>query len=551
MAEQPEPHASPTSDGPAGQIGPTAGSRRPIWPYVAIAVVALAVGVGATVLVLRSGLVPSLRMSPPAAVTGGDHAGVTGQLEAPTAEPPSDQAIFISASRQQLIGVRTAEIASRELDATLRTVGVLAYDETHVAEVHTKIAGWLESVPVDFVGKPVHRGQTLFTVYSPDLVLAQKEYLLALKQQQQLGASPQVETRDGAASMLVASREKLRLWDVTDAQVAELERTREPRRTLSIYSPFDGIVLERNAFPGQYITPEMRTFKIADLSTIWVLGQIFEYELPFVKIGQEAEIQFPHGSSSDAAKGRITFIYPDVDAMTRRVKVRVELKNPGFEFKPDSYVTVLIRTGGGRRLAVPKEAVIDNGDKRYVILALAHGYFEPRVIQVGEPMNDFYPVLTGIRSGDRVVTSAQFLIDSETNLQAAMQAMATSPADAVPAPPAQSAGTPTPTAAARLAIALATQPATPRLGENVFEVTVKDAEGRPTADATVSLAFYMPPMPSMGMPAMRSSASLAAAGGGVYRGTVDVPMAGTWQVTVTVSRAGQTLGTKRLAVVVQ
>lgn len=551
MAEQPESQSSPTSNGQAGQPGWTANQRRPFVTYVAIAIVALAVGVGATVLAFRAGLVPSLRMSPTVAVTGGDHAGRPGQPEAPTAESPSDKAIFISASRQQLIGVRTAEVGPRDLDATLRTVGVLAYDETRVAEVHTKIAGWLESVPVDFVGKPVRRGQTLFTVYSPDLVLGQREYLLALKQQQQLGASRQPETREGAASLLAASREKLRLWDVTDAQVAELERTREPRRTLSIYSPFDGIVLERNAFPGQYVTPDMRTFKIVDLSTIWVLGQIFEYELPFVKIGQEAEIQFPHGSSGDAVKGRITFIYPDVDAMTRRVKVRIELKNPGFEFKPDSYVTVLIRTGAGRRLAVPKEAVIDNGDKRYAILALADGYFEPREILVGEPMNEFYPVLAGLRSGDRVVTSAQFLIDSETNLQAAMQAMVASPPDAGPAAAAQPAGTATPGVPARLAIALATQPTVPRIGENVFEVSVKDAEGRPMNDATVSLAFFMPPMPSMGMPAMRSSATIPAAGGGLYRGPGDVPMAGTWQVTVTVSRAGQTLGTKRLTVVVQ
>jgi len=562
MTDQPEPQSSPTPAETARQDWQAAGRRRPLVAYVATAIVSVAIGAGATVLALWLGWAPSLRTSPPAATAGGAHAGDTGQPEAPTAEPPSDKAVFISPSRQQLIGVRTAEVAPRALETTIRTVGVLAYDETRVAEIHAKIAGWLESVSVDFVGKPVRRGEPLFSVYSPDLVATQKEYLLALKAQEQLGASRFAETREGAGSLLAATRERLRLWDITDAQIAELEKTRQPRRTLTVYSPFDGIVLERNAYPGQYIEPIMSTFKIADLSTIWVLAQIFEYELPLVKMGQEAEIQFPYGSSSGALTGRITFIYPEVDAMTRRVKVRVELKNPGFAFKPESYVTVLIRTGAGRRLAVPKEAVIDDGDKRYAILALPDGYFEPREIQVGEPMDDSYPVLSGLRQGDRVVTSAQFLIDSETNLQAAMQAMSAMPGmetgqpepakgGAMKAPAQTPATSKPPVAAARAAITFASQPSPLRVGENALEVTVKDAQGQPVTDATVSAVFFMPPMPSMGMPAMRSSTTLAAAGGGIYRGTGQVPSAGTWTVTISVSRNGEAMGTKRLTIVVQ
>jgi Cu(I)/Ag(I) efflux system membrane fusion protein len=405
------------------------GRRRPLGGYVLVATIALAIGVSGTWFVLSalSGRPATARdaraTSLDAAVaTSGEHA----KHQAPTDKTAalSEKAVYVSPARQQLIGVRTADVTHRALETTIRTVGVVAYDETRVAEIHTKIAGWVERLHVDFVGKAVRRGQPLFCVYSPELVSTQKEYLLALKAQAQLGESRFAETRDGASSLVAAARERLHLWDISDEQIAELARTGQPRKTLTLYSPFDGVILERNAFPGHYITPDMSTFKIADLSTIWVLGQIFEYELSMVKLGQHVEIQFPHRQATRTLKGRITYIYPEVDATTRRVKVRIEFRNPGLQFKPESYVTVVVRTGAGHRLAVPKEAVIDTGESRYVILARGNGYFEPRAVQIGEPVDDFYPVVDGLAHGDVVVTSAQFLIDSETNLRAAMQSMA-------------------------------------------------------------------------------------------------------------------------------
>ncbi len=553
---QPQPPSTPPES--TRQNAPAHDRRRPALSYTAVAVLALAIGAAAMFAVLRYW--PGRQASPAAAGAAAASGGSASRgAEMPAGEPPSDTAVFISPARQQLIGVRTAEVSRRALETTIRTVGVLAYDETRVVEIHPKIAGWVESVSVDFVGKDVRRGQPLFTIYSPDLVATQKEYLLALKAQAQLGASRVPETRAGATSLLAATRERLRLWDVNDAQIAELERTGEPRKTLTLYSPFDGVVLERNAFPGQYVSPETSTFKIADLSTIWVLGQIFEYELPLVKLGQDAEIQFPYGRSGPPMTGRITFIYPEVDAMTRRVKVRIELHNPGLAFKPESYVTVLVRAAAGQQLAVPKEAVIDDGDKRYVILALADGYFEPRIINVGEPVDDFYPVLGGLEPGERVVTSAQFLIDSETNLQAAMQAMAGMPGMEAGAAAGDSKGAGKPSEvlaaeavpAARLTITFRSEPDPPRPFENTFAVTVTDAEGRPVTDAQVTVLLFMPAMPSMAMPAMRSNFDLPHAAGGAYRGVGDVPMAGRWDVTVTVSRAGQRIGTKRLVLVAQ
>jgi RND family efflux transporter MFP subunit len=555
-----ESPVTPTPTESARRGWRAAGRRRPaVAAYVVIAFLALGAGIGGTLLTLRYMPGAQAGAAPPAAtVTSGEqHAGHGGAPQ-PEATAAGDQTasgeskgVYISPARQQLIGVRTAEVVHQALDTTIRTVGVIAYDETRVAEIHTKIAGWAERVSVDFVGKQVRKGQPLFTIYSPDLVATQREYLLALKADRQLSNSQIPETREGARSLLDATRERLRLWDVTDAQVEELARSGETRRTLTVYSPFTGIVFERNAFPGQYITPEMATFKIADLSTLWVIGQVFEYELGMLKLGQPVDIEFPYGQTTRRLRGRITFIYPDVDAQTRRAKVRIEFRNPGLEFKPESFVTVLIESSGGHQLAVPQEAVIDTGAEQYALLALADGYFEPRPIKVGPPVNQFYPVLEGLQHGDRVVTSAQFLIDSETNLQAAMQSMvghghATGGGgEPTGQPPATQAPAP-----AGLDIAFSSRPDPPRAGENSFEVTVKDAQGQSVTDATVEVSFFMPAMPSMGMPAMRSRAALPHAGGGTYRGTGEIS-AGRWDVTVTVRRGGQRLGTKATAVVVR
>lgn len=403
--------------------------RRGIAGYLIVALAALALGAAGTYAALRSRATPSQ----PTTTTGQGPAGQTRPGNdksdgASRARPAGvgDKAVQITPQHQQLIGVRTATVERRALDTTVRTVGTLAYDETRVTQVHTKVTGWIERVFVDYVGKNVKRGEPLFTVYSPDLVATQKEYLLALKGADQLRTSQFAETRSGAESLVAATRERLTLWDISDAQVEELARTGEPRKTLTLYSPFSGVVLERNAFAGQYVTPDMSTFKIADLSTIWVLGQVFEYELRTIKLGQEAQIEFPYGQSTRTLTGRVTFVYPEIDPQTRRAKVRIEFANPGLEFKPQSYVTVVLKTPGGNQLALPKEAVIDDGNRQYAILAQPHGYFEPREIKVGPPVDDYFPLISGLVAGDRIVTSAQFLVDSETNLQAAMKAMALS-----------------------------------------------------------------------------------------------------------------------------
>ncbi len=426
------------SPAPEGEPTPTEPRRDPgrRWlPLALVALVSLAVGVGGTALFLRGPRGAATPPPAPATQEGQpqEHADMPGMPGMETPVEAAEGSVYISPARQQLIGVRTAVIDRRALGTTVRTVGTLAYDETRVAQIHTKISGWVERAYVDYIGKDIRRDEPLFTVYSPDLVSTQTEYLLALRNKAQFSASPIATSRTAADSLLAAARDRLRLWDVPEEHIKELEQSGEVRRTLMLHSPFDGIVLERNVFPGQYVTPEMTTFKIADLSTIWAFGAVFEYELPLIKLGQEAEIEFPYGQAKRLLKGRITFIAPDIDPQTRRVRIRAEFKNPGQTLKPETYVTVVIRTDGGQRLAIPKEAVIDNGEKRYALVALPNGYFAPKEIQVGPPSDDFYPLLSGLKEGDTVVSSAQFLIDSETNLQAAMQSMIGMPGMDMPA----------------------------------------------------------------------------------------------------------------------
>jgi Cu(I)/Ag(I) efflux system membrane fusion protein len=346
-------------------------------------------------------------------------------MESGPPAPPGagSQAVYISPARQQLVGVRSAPIGRQRVEGSVRTVGRLAYDETRTAQIHTRVSGWVEQLYVDYVGKPVRRGQPLFAVYSPDLATAQADYLVARNARQKLADNANGDLRAGADALLQASRDRMRRWSVTDEQIAELERTGQASRTVAIASPFDGVVVEKDAIAGQYVTPEMTAFKLADLSAIWAIGQVFEYEAARLHIGDAVEVEFPYGQAAKRT-AKIDFIYPDVDPQTRRVRFRATLDNRDHMLKPDTYVNVVWHGESIDRLVIPKEAVIDTGPRKYALLALANGYFESRDVQIGPAIGEFYPVISGVAEGDRVVTSAQFLVDSETNLMAAMQGMA-------------------------------------------------------------------------------------------------------------------------------
>lgn len=341
------------------------------------------------------------------------------QAQAPDTVPGT---VMLSPGSQQLIDVRYAEVRRADMKRTLRTVGLVQMDEEKISRVHVKVAGWIDKMYLDYVGKLVKKGQPLFSLYSPDLVSTEQEYLIALKGDEMLSQAPFKDAVSGADSILRAARDRLQLWDVTDAQIAKLKETKQVERTTTLYSPITGFVVTRNAYSQTYVTPDTNLYEIADLSSIWVLVDIFEYEAPFVHVGQPASMQLSY-LPGRTYRGRVAYVYPMLDPKTRTIKVRLEFQNPNYSLKPDMYADVQLTINYGSQIVVPSEAVLNSGTKQIVFIAKPGGYFEPREIKVGNQFNREYAVLSGLTPGEKIVASGNFLIDSESNLGDAMQGM--------------------------------------------------------------------------------------------------------------------------------
>ena len=330
--------------------------------------------------------------------------------------------IQISPEKQQLIGVQYGEVRYQPVSKTLRTVGRLTYDETKIAHVHSKNEGWIEKVYVDFTGKYVKRGQPLISLYSPELLQTQQEFLLARRGRDELSTSPFREAVNASASLYQAARKRLELWDISEEQINDLEKSGKPDKALTIYAPKDGFVLARNSFIKQRVTPDTELYTLADLSTIWVIADIYEYEASEIKVGQSAVVTLAYFSGR-TYKGKVTYISPQLDNTTRTLKVRIELANPGFALKPDMFANVELGISYGKRLVVPQEAVMDSGAEQIVFVAMEGGYFEPRKVQLGAKVDNEFIVLSGLVAGERIVTSATFLVDSESKLKSAAGGM--------------------------------------------------------------------------------------------------------------------------------
>ena len=358
---------------------------------------------------------------PGKAPDGMDLVPVYEESPVPQQEAPKG-ALRITPEKQQLIGVQYGVVEARAVSKTIRAVAQLTYDETRITKVHSRIAGWIERVYVDFTGQLVKAGQPLLTVYSPDLVATQDEYLLALRARDNLGDSHFRDVADGANSLLEAARKRLELWDISDQQIAEVEKTRKPVTALTLYSPVSGFVTARNSYGKQRITPETELYAIADLSTVWAIADFYEYEARDVQLGQEVALAvsaFPGRSF----RGKVTYIYPQLDNSTRTLRARVELPNRDFILKPDMYATAELKIDYGRRLCIPQEAVLDSGTEQVVFVALEGGYFESRKVQLGDRIDNQVIVLGGLKAGEKIVTSGNFLIDSESTLKSALGGM--------------------------------------------------------------------------------------------------------------------------------
>jgi Cu(I)/Ag(I) efflux system membrane fusion protein len=332
------------------------------------------------------------------------------------------QTITVDPVTVQKMGVRTEVVTKGPLRQVIRTVGSIDYNETALADVTTKFRGWIENLYVDSTGKQVHKGEPLFDIYSPDLYSAQNEYVLGLNQA-------------GASGLKASARQKLRLFDISEDQIAELEKTRQPQRVLRVDAPIDGIVVEKMAVKGQMVDAGMKLYRLADLGIVWVQSQIYEQDLALLKLGQEAEVSLSY-LPDRKFRGRVTYIYPTVDEKTRTARVRMEFHNPGFFLKPGMFATVELQAElEPEALLVPDTAVLRSGDKNTVFVAQENGKFDPRTVTIGaRGENDTYQVLSGLNEGERVVTSGQFMLDSESQLREAIQKMLNPNAAASPPP---------------------------------------------------------------------------------------------------------------------
>jgi Cu(I)/Ag(I) efflux system membrane fusion protein len=294
-------------------------------------------------------------------------------------------------------------------------------NETRVHHVHTKFEGFIEDLYVNFVGQYVKQGEPLFSIYSPELYATQKEYLLALRAREQIPmlGGTQREGTAGRIDLLASARQRLALWDISAEQMRELERTRTPMRALTIHAHVSGYVMNKTAVHGLRVMPGENLYDIVDLSTVWVLADIYEVNLPFVRVGQPATMTLAH-QPGRIWRGRVVFIDPALDPATRTVKARLEFPNPAGELKPEMYSDVIIGGTRASGIAVPESAVISTGERHIVFVTKGDGVFEPREVIVGNRVRDLYEIKQGIAEGEQVVTGANFLLDSESKLKAAL-----------------------------------------------------------------------------------------------------------------------------------
>ena len=447
--------------------------------------------------------------------------------------------VSIDSQRQQLIGVRLAPVTRAPIVSTVRTTGVVRYDETRLADVNVKLEGWIRELHVDYTGQFIQKGQPLFALYSPDLLTTQQEYLLALETRDRVKESAIADAREYADRVVEAARQRLTLWDLPPEEIATLDDTGRAPGAVTFRAPVSGFVIEKHALRGMHVTAGQTLYKVADLSVVWVEADLYEQEMATARVGQRATVTLD-AYPGESFTGRAIYIHPFVEENTRTVKVRFQFANPRGRLKPGMYAHVELQGADGMGLTVPTNALLDSGAQQLVFVAQGDGYFTPRSVKVGRRLTERVEILDGLKEGEQVATGATFFLDSESQLRAGLQNYE-APPTADDAPPTR--GGPA------LDIVFRSQPDPPRTGESLFEVAVKNPSGQPVTDADVSVQLFMPAMPTMNMPAMRNETKLPHVGAGVYRGTGQVMMGGRWDATVTVSKGGQQIGRKQFAVV--
>jgi RND family efflux transporter MFP subunit len=449
--------------------------------------------------------------------------------------------IQLTPQRMQSIGLVLGKVESKSVNAELRFYGNVQVNERRQAYVQTRFAGWIRKVYADATGNFIGKGQPLFTIYSPDLVTTEQEYLLAKKNQQTLQSSSVAGVSGGAESLFVAARQRLDQWEVPKSEIEKLDSTGKVISELTFNSPASGYITQKNVLPNMYVEPQTMLYTIADLSDVWVLAQVFQSDAGKIKTGDPAEVTVD-AYPGRVFKGRVDYILPQLDMNTRTLPVRLVFPNPGLKLRPGMYVNVRAKLSMGRQLVVPASAAFHSGTKNLVFVYSGEGSIEPREVDLGPQVGDEIVATKGLKAEEQIVTSANFLIDSEAQLQAAAGAF-------VPPPPgAGQAASMNAPAQAQANVELTTDPDPPHKGSNSVRVKLTGQDGKPITGATVTVTFYMAAMPAMGMAAMKTVVNATDKGGGMYEGKGDLGSSGTWQVTIRAQQNGQTIANKQLTV---
>jgi RND family efflux transporter MFP subunit len=477
--------------------------------------------------------------SPLAGAPPPDHSQADTGFEAAEETPLAP--VQLTPQRLQSIGVKTGVVEVKPVADEIRTVGDVEVDEERLAYVQVRFPGWIQKVFADSTYQYIRKGEPLFTIYSPDVVTTEEEYLLARQSRNLLASSSVPGVAAGGASLLEAATERLRQWEIPEREIAELEATGKVRRELGIDAPVSGYITERNALPNMYVQPETRLYAVADLSVVWVYAQVFQNDVGRIKPGDPATVTvdaYPGRTFS----GRVNYVWPQVDMTTRTQRVRLVFSNPSMKLTPGMFVNARLQIPLGRRMTIPASGVLQSGTRQMAFVDHGGGYLEPREIELGPRVGDEFIVQKGLKAGERVVTSANFLIDSESQLQAALGSF-------LPPPPGAGAATAmnAPGGVPQAALEFTTQPSPPHRGDNTFRVKLTSGNA-PLTGAQVTVTFFMPAMPAMGMGAMRVAATLAEKGGGVYEGSGQLQSGGAWQVSIVAQKNGKTIASKAMTV---
>jgi len=481
------------------------------------------------------------RLQPSSAKGPGSGQGAGGDPQTGTVRDTPLAPIQLTPQRMQSIGVQIGEVKYQPVNDEVRFYGNVQANERRMAYVQTRFAGWIRKLYADATGDFVRKGQPLFTIYSPELVTTEQEYLIAQKNQADLQQSTVIDVASGAASLFSAARGRLLQWEIPPSEIAKLDTTGKVITDLTINSPVSGYITEKNALPNMYVQPDTHLYTVSDLSDVWVLAQIFQSDAGEIKPGDRAEVTVD-AYPGKVFSGRVDYLLPQVDTVTRTLPVRLVIPNRGTKLRPGMYVNVRVKLPLGTQLVVPVSAVFHSGARNLLFAYRGDGNIEPREVELGARAGEQQIVTKGVRAGEQIVISANFLIDSEAQLQAAAGAF-------MPPPPGSggAAGMNAP-AQTQATIELTTDPSPPHQGSNTVRVKLTSQNGELVTGADVTLTFFMADMPAMGMSAMKTVMSTIDKGAGMYEGKGDLGSAGTWQVSVTATQKGQVIASKQLTV---